>query len=390
MAGYTIWNENLSDRSVLMPKKNLLLILGLLMVVALVAVTFPTATRAQQDVSENFIFVNYIGQEITLDLDDVTYVVPGTDTAPEGGRLGLQLAVGEHKYAANVPGVAGGAAGEFTIVPGGFVAKAARLENSGYIVDRNGIVIDHPQDYVYVFDFDPFAAPIVEEPLVDTWQPAAAASGLGSVVWINYYGSDELTIDLAGELYKVPPQIDDIPGRLQIDLSPGPHRYTISVPNGSLNGEINVVAGQVTGLSITADIPIQEKYDVGDEFEFHPPVTLHLAEEDLTSQVSIPEADAAPDVLPVTGGEIVPHQVNPQGLLLKNYAGDTLIFTINSQTYTIANNAEQTLILPPGQYSYTASLPFVATSGVVDLAVEQNIEMSIVLNVEGRSLTVYQ
>jgi hypothetical protein len=373
-----------------MLKKNHLLVLGLLAVVALVAVIFPTVTRAQQGVSQNFIFVNYIGQEIFLDLDDVTYVVPGTDTAPEGGRLVLQLAAGEHKYAANVPGVPAGAAGEFTIVPGGFVAKAARLENTGYIVDRNSIVIDRPQDYVYVFDFDPFAMPVVAEPVVDTWQPAATTPGLGSVVWTNYYGNNELTIDLEGTLYKVPPQTNDVPGRLQLDLPPGLYRYTVSVPNGSLNGQVNIIAGQVTGLSITTDIPPAKKYDIGDRFEFHPPVTLHLAEEDLTSQVSTPEADSAPDVLPVTGGEIVPNQVNSQGHLIKNYAGDTLIFTINNQTYTIANNAEQALILSPGQYSYTASLPFVATSGLVDLTVDPNIELSIVLNVEGNFLTAYQ
>jgi hypothetical protein len=373
-----------------MSKKNLILLLGLLMGVALVVVAFPTVSRAQQGVSENFVFVNYIGQELTLDLDDVTYVVPGTNTAPEGGRLALQLAVGEHKYAANVPGLSGGAAGEFTIVSGGFVAKAARLENTGYIVDRNGIVIDTPRDYVYVFDFDPFAAPPAAEPAVDTWQPAAATSGMGSVAWVNYYGKDEVIIDLEGKLYKVPPQENGIPGRLQIDLSPGLYRYTVSVPNGSFNGEVNVVAGQVTGLSITADIPPSEKYDIGDEFEFLPPVTLHLAEEDLTGQVTAPEADLAPDVLPVTGGEIAPAHVDTEGLLIKNYAGDTMVFTINYQTYTIANNAEQTLILPPGQYSYTASLPFVATNGVVDLAADPNIELSIVLGVEDNALTVYQ
>lgn len=372
-----------------MLKKNLLIILGLLMIVVL-AVTFPTATRAQQDVSENFIFVNYIGQEIILDLDDVIYIVPGTNTAPEGGRLALQLAPGEHKYAANVPGVPSGSAGEFTIVPGDFVAKAARLENTGYIVDK-GIVIDEPHDYVYVFDFDPFAAPVEETPLVDTWQPITAAPGLGSIVWINYYGRDELTIDLEGQLYKVPPQANDIPGRLQVDLSPGLYRYTVSLPNGSLNGEITVIAGQVTGLSITTELPPPEKYDIGDEFKFLPAITLHLAEENLTGQASTAESAPAPDVLPVTGGEIMPlAPVAVEGLLIKNYTGDTLTFTIDSQTYTIANNAQQTLVLPPGHYSYTVSLPFVATTGLVDLSANPNIELSVVLNVEGGFLTVYQ
>jgi hypothetical protein len=373
-----------------MSKKSFSLVLGLLIIAAL-AVAFPPASQAQPSDSENFIFVNYIGQELILDLDDVTYVVPGTDTAPEGGRLVLQLAVGEHKYAANVPGVPEGAAGEFTVAVGGFVAKAARLEKTSVPVDRNGIVIGKPHDYIFVFDFDPFAAPVEETPAIDTWQPVAAATGLGSIVWVNYYGRDELTVDLEGTLYKVPPATDNIPGRLQVDLSPGLYRYTVSLPNGSLNGEITVVAGQVTGMNITAELPPPKEYDIGDKFEFLPPITIHLAEENFTSQASTTEVvESAPEVLPVTGGEFGPVQVAPEGLLIKNYAGDTLVFTINHQTYTIANNSEQRLTLPPGQYTYTASLPFVATTGLIDLTANPNLELSIVLNVEGNFLTVYQ
>ena len=103
-------------------KKIFLLVLGLLLVAAPASV-FPTVSRAQGERVENFILVNHIGQELILDLDDVTYVVPGTDTAPDGGRFAVQLAAGEHKYAVNVPGQ-GGAAGEFTITPGGYVGKS--------------------------------------------------------------------------------------------------------------------------------------------------------------------------------------------------------------------------------------------------------------------------
>ena len=291
-----------------MPKKNLIIVLGLLVLVGLV-MAYPAIIQAD-DGEGNFIFVNYIGQEIVLDLDDVTYTVPGIDVAPDGGRLVLQLDSGEHKYAANSPGVSSGSAGEFTLAPGQVVAKAARIEQTPLQVDNSGTVTALPKDYVYVFDFDPFAAPVEPAPVVDTWQPMAAASGQGSVVWVNYYGDSDLTIDLAGTLYKVPPQTDGIPGRLQIDLAPGTYNYTASAPYGSVNGQVDVIPGAVVGLNVTADVPEPIDYDLGDEYEGPQPITLKLSEEDLTAQASAPisvgaptvtDAAAAPPVLPETG-----------------------------------------------------------------------------------------
>jgi hypothetical protein len=188
--------------------------------------------------------------------------------------------------------------------------------------------------------------------------------------------------------------MEGIPGRLQLDLFPGVYRFTISLPNGSLNSEVNVVAGQVTGLNISTDVLEPIEYDVGDEYEPLPSITLHLAAEDLTGQVGAIQIDAstdeAPAALPVTGGELILAPENTEGLLVKNYAGDTMVFTINHQTYTIANNTEQKLNLPPGQYSYTASLPFVATTGVVDVITGHGLELSIVLDVNQNILNVYQ
>lgn len=363
--------------------------LWIVLVIAGLAVIFPTFTYAGQG-NENFIFVNYIGQEIVLDLDDATYIVPGTSVAPDGGRLMLQLAAGQHKYAANAPGVPTGSAGEFTIAPGDIVAKAARLEKTPYKLDAQGIVIAKPEDYVFIFDFNPMVVPVAATTVIDTWQPAAAASGKGSLVWINYY-DNELTVDLAGQVYKVPPQTGNIPGRLQIDSTPGLYRYTVSVPYASLNGEITAVAGQVLGMSLTADVAPLKKFGIGDKYDPAPDITLHLAQEDLTGQVSSVQAETPPGVLPETGGElVVAPPVETQGLVLRNYAGDTLVFTINNQTYTIANNTEQTLDLPPGHYTYTASLPFVATNGAVDVVVGQGVVLSIARDVNQGWLNVYQ
>jgi hypothetical protein len=229
-----------------MAKKNFIIVLGLLVLLGLV-MGYPAISQAQNE-EGNFIFVNYIGQEIILDLDDVTYTVPGIDVAPDGGRLVLQLEPGEHKYAANSPGVPSGSGGEFTLASGQVVAKAARIEQTPLEVDNAGTVIALPKDYVFVFDFDPFAAPVEVEPVLDTWQPVAAAPGQGSVVWVNYYDASDLTIDLAGTIYQVPAQTNNIPGRLQVDLTPGVYRYKAPAPYGRVKREVKVITGGVIGL----------------------------------------------------------------------------------------------------------------------------------------------
>jgi len=357
-----------------------------------------TALAQDETGAENFLFINYIGQEMTFDLDDVTYRIPGTNTVPEGGRLALQLPVGEHKYAANIPGVAG-SAGEFTITPGGYVAKAARLDKTGPTVDHRGILLEEPRDIVRVFDFDPFAAPVEETPVVDTWQPTAPAPAKASLVLVNYTG-DELTVDLNGQLYRVPPAANSLPGRVQLDVDPGTYRYTASVPGGSLNDEVTVGPGQVMGLNITAGLPPEREYEVGEAYDFLLPVTLQLFEEDLTARAGAPaqpaEApaiDPPPAALPGSDGGLAPTgqpAASVEGLRVKNYAGETLTFTINDQAYSIPDHEELTISLPPGSYSYTASRPFVATTGTVELQPNQEVELSVAINVAGDVLSVYQ
>lgn len=376
-------------------KKMVTMAFGVLAAVGLMFALFGSQTQAQESV-DNFVFINYIGQELFLDLDDVTYTVPGTDTVPDGGRLTLQLNPGEHKFAANVPGVIG-KAGEFTLSPGGFIAKAARLDQTAPAIGPDGILLAKPKDIVDVFDFDPNVEPAADTPPVDTWQPAVAAAGQGSIVWINYIG-DELTVDLNGELFKVAPSAGDISGRLQIDVAPGDYTYTASVPGGSLNGPLNVVAGQVTGLSFTG-VREERKYDVGEKYDFLLPVTMTVAQEDLTAQATAVIEPAAPvdTSSPAPAEDAAPAEpvvndaaaVEP-GLLVKNYAGEALTFTIDGREYTIPNNDELTIDLPAGSYSFTASRPYVATTGTVELLPDQGVELSVAVNVAGDVLSVYQ
>jgi len=372
-----------------MKTKGMWFIVGTLLVILGLGLQ-PGATYAQDEGSQNFVFVNFVGQAVTMDLDDATYTVPGTDTMPEGGRFSMNLAEGWHKYAVNIPG-GPGAAGEFFIEPGSSVAKAVRLEKSGASLAPDGTVLEPPQDMAVVFDFDP-ATPTEAPVVADTWQPAAVEAGQAGVVWINHSGTDEMTVDLQGQIYKIPAKQGDIPGRLQTSVAPGSYRYTASLPFGSVNGEVWVSAGQVVGINIIPGIKPEPIYEEGEKVE-QPPVEMNVYQEDLTTQTATgieptatEPAATPPDTEPDPAS--VPTMTVP-GLLLKNYTGDTLTFTINNQVYFVEPNTEKTVDMDAGQYSYTASVPFAAAGGMVNLADGGRVTLSIVGSLDGNTLSVY-
>lgn len=373
--------------------------IGWLVLAALLILTMggPPSARAQESGAENFIFVNFIGQELFLDLDDVTYTVPGTDTAPNGGRLALTLQPGRHKYAANVPGVQG-SAGEFELAPGGVFARGTRFDETSPVV-REGILIEKPRTYVALFQLDLTAPAADPAPVVDDWQPRPAEAGKSGLAWINHTGY-ELTLDLNGQIFTVPPKSAEIPGRLQIDVAPGVINYTASIPFGSANGQISAEAGQVTGLSAVTDLPEEQEFNVGSAFDATPNLTLRVYPEDLTAQtaaVSPPApADAPQPVLPESAATspadespVVGNQPSA-GLRVENYAGDTLVFTVNNQTVTVAPNAQQTIELLPGEYAFTASTPAVAATGTAVVQPVLGGWVSVVINPARTAFTVYQ
>ena len=67
---------------------------------------------------------------------------------------------------------------------------------------------------------------------INAWHPAPAKANMGSLVWTNYNGgSYELNVDLDGQAFKVAPEANNIPGRMQTDVTPGTHTFTVSVAN---------------------------------------------------------------------------------------------------------------------------------------------------------------
>jgi hypothetical protein len=120
------------------------------------------------------------------------------------------------------------------------------------------------------------------------WQPAPAKAGMASIVWTNFNGgSQEVLIDLNGTIYKVQPQANDIPGRLQIDVAPGRYVYTAHVPGlGSVSRTIELTSGQVMGENFYSTFTVERNHDKRngsrDELVSH----LAVAYEDLTGELS--------------------------------------------------------------------------------------------------------
>ncbi len=368
------------------------LLLGLLMLAA-----FPATNQAQQNVTGNFIFINYFGQELQLELDDTRYVVPGTATQSDGGRLTLTLALGQHKYAVTVPGIPLGSAGEFTLEAGQMVAKAARLAQTQPRVE-NGILIEKPRDYVQLFDFNPNASQPVAP--IDTWKPIAAPTGQASVIWVNNGGVDELTLDVNGQTYKVPPKKEAMPGRLQLNFAPGYYKYTVSVPNGGGGGELKLDVGQVMAVSVAVERPAPV-YDVGDDYNPFPEAKVTITLDNWTAKTitSTLVTSGTLTTTLVTRGTLTTTQpamaitttlAQTPSVLIKNYTADTLLLTVNGQVYPVPSNGEYTLNLPIGRYDYTASLPLTAKNGTLDLTAKSYIELSATLNLADKSLLIYQ
>ncbi len=375
-----------------------------IMVAVLLLLSLALGNRiSAQDVSQgNVLFVNYIGQDLLLDLNDTQYTIPGTSRQPEGGRLSLQLPVGEYRFAANVPGIPIGQAGEFRIEDGNSrIAKAARISQTEPRVD-NGIVIEEPKDRVFLFDFNPDAPAATPTPLLDTWTPQPPASGQGSLVWLNHGGADEVTLDFNGQTYRVPIQQNGIPGRFQLDVPPGTHRYNLTVPNGGTGGEVSVARGQLVGLDIFVDrAPLV--YEEGEAFNPLPPATLTVQTALLTltptPTVTAPltltattTAPLTPTLTPTVTSTVAatPLAMPQPSITVKNYAGGPLTFTIANQSHTIANQAALTLPLSNALYTYTASRPGLATSGSLDLTSSTTHTLSVALDFTANTLSVYR
>ncbi len=122
-------------------------------------------------------------------------------------------------------------------------------------------------------------------------------AGMGSIVWTNYNGgSNELDVDVAGTRFMVPPEANNTPSRVEINLAPGTYSYTASVPGmtNDISRSVDVVAGKVTSLGFYSANPgiVVHNHSRNQGDDEHGFVTrddfekLLVTEEDLTAQTA--------------------------------------------------------------------------------------------------------
>ncbi len=361
-----------------MKPKLLVWALYIVLVLCLVSVTAASAQGSEA----KLILINYVGADMTFTLDGTVYTVPGTGTVPGGGQLTLALAPGRHTYSGQVPG-ADGSNGEVDLTAGQTQILGARLEQTGAVISPTGVVLQEPRDMLVFFEasLTPPAPTAIPQPA--PLQPLPA--GQGALVFVNYIGED-LIVNIHDVQYTVPAD-----SRLQINLPPGEVTYTASTSRSSLNGSARVTAGVYTGLSFTREIPPKPDYDVGKLAPTPVPLKMFVSPVPLTGTPSTegptaPLAEASPT--PVT-----PPVSSPAGqgnLLIVNYIGETLTFTINNQAYSVpGNGGSLTLDLAPGEYTFTASTPGTAANNSLHITAGMVTRVSVALDVHSGQMKNY-
>ncbi len=343
------------------------------------------AATSAQDGQAKLVIINYVGGEMIFTLDEVSYTVPGVDTVPDGGQLDLALAPGQHKYSGHVPG-SDDANGEVELVTGQTLVLGARLERSDPVLSPDDVVLEEPRDTLVFFEASLTPSAPAPEP-----QPAPLQQlpvGQGALVFVNYIG-EALIVDVDGVIYSVPAN-----DRLQVNLPPGEVSYSISAGASGLNGSALVTVGAYAGLGFTREIqPEEPDYDVGEPAPTPVPLEISVFPVSLedepvgqTTPVTVaPQvADADVDEAPVS----VP--AGKGALSVTNYIGETLTFTIDGQAYPVAGGGGVlTIDLTPGEYTYTASTPWVGANGSLHITGGAATQVSVVVDMGSGEVKLY-
>jgi len=194
------------------------------------------------------VLVNYIGEELKIDIQGVVYTVPADN------RLQVNLPPGQVSYSASA-GLSG--------INGTALVKAG--EYSGLSFTRETPPSEPDYD---VGELEPtpvvlkiFVSPVSLDEAVVATRPAgppaatpvtpavAAPAGDGKLNVVNYIG-EMLTLTIDDQVYSVAGG----GGELTLTLSPGEYTYSASTPQAGSNGSLNVAAGATTRLSVTLDV----------------------------------------------------------------------------------------------------------------------------------------
>lgn len=355
----------------------------------LVLTLITVVTASAQGNLADLTIINFVGGEMIFTLDGTAYTVPGTASAPEGGRLTLSLASGRHTYSAHVPG-SEGINGEVDLAAGEKRALGARLDETAAVISPSGEVLEEPGTQLVFFEASLAPAGPTPTPQPAPLQPLPA--GQGALVLINYIG-EGLNVDINGVVYTVPPN-----GRLQVNLPPGQVNYSANAGLSGTSGSAQVTAGQYTGLGFTREVPSEQPdFQAGEPAPTPVPLDMSVISVPLEGETAAqaiatpsPAASPAPAASPSPPASPSPVPAGEGELIVTNYNGETLTFTINNQENAVAGNGGVlTLRLAPGEYTFTAATIRGGTNGTLRLTGGTTTRMSVALDVPSGAMQVY-
>jgi hypothetical protein len=182
-------------------------------------------------------------------------------------------------------------------------------------------------------------------------------------------------------------------GRLQVNSPPGEVSYSVSAGFSGTNGIAQVAVGSYTGLGFTREIPPEEPdYEVGKPVPTPAPLEISASAVSLEDE-PVGEAPSAPTTVAPVGADDDRPTATAEGqgeLSVVNYIGDTLTFTIDNQTYSVAGDGGAlTIDLAPGEYTFTASTPQAGANGILDVTAGATTRVSISLDVRSGEMKIY-
>jgi hypothetical protein len=97
---------------------------------------------------------------------------------------------------------------------------------------------------------EPTATPVPPAPAAPADNPFVPQAGRSKLYVFNEFGQ-EITIDINSQAYKIAPGTPE--DGIYIDLDPGKYTYTLSIPGGAANGEVELGADQAWGFGVRGD-----------------------------------------------------------------------------------------------------------------------------------------
>jgi hypothetical protein len=194
------------------------------------------------------VFINYIGEALTLDLDGSVYIVPAN------GRLQVNMQPGEVRYSASA----------------GFSGSNGIVQVTDGVHTGLGFAREIPPEPDYQvgnlaptpvpLDMSIFSVSLEDETVGEAPTepgvasptavvPASARADDAELRLVNYIG-ETLTFTVDNQVYSV----TGGGGQLILNLLPGEHTFTASTSGAGTNGSLRVAAGEVILVSTSLDI----------------------------------------------------------------------------------------------------------------------------------------